>query len=50
MNQYMKEGSEAVYHFMNDEISVYGSSETIQGKVPRVEIINLDYMRFAMEN
>ena len=50
MNHYFKDGNDAIYSFMNGEISVYGASEIIQGRVPRVEVINLDYMKLQLSN
>lgn len=50
MNSYFTEGNNAVYNFMNDEMSVYGASEIKQGSLPRVEVINLDYMKLQMSN
>ena len=50
LNYQIKEGSNAINHFLNDEISVYGASEQKKGEVPRVEIIILDKLRLEMAN
>jgi len=50
MNHYFKDGNDAVYGFMNGDMSVYGASEIIQGRLPRVEVINLDYMKLQLSN
>lgn len=46
----LREGKNAIYHYMNDELSVYGSSEQKEGRVPRIEVVVLDYMRLEILN
>lgn len=52
LNYQIKEGKDAIFHFMNDEISVYGASEQVEveGRVPRIELVLLDNLRFEMGN
>lgn len=50
INYQIKEGESAIYHFLNDEMSVFGASEPIGGKIPRIEVVVLDDLRLEMSN